>query len=142
MRAISKKEAYDLYNKLTELAHALAAAQGVSPQNCTDPICQRWRRLRSIDEIDDDYLLILTEHDSPLFLLNEKGIVDDFMNGGIMTVPAEGFKEVYRDDKMLTVEYTDGCIEYYEAHKELHDVYSAHSTNRQGITVPFPTSEN
>lgn len=142
MRAISKDEAYDLYDKLTELAHALAAAQGVSPETCTDPICQRWRRLRSIDEIEDDYLLILTEEDSPLFLLNEKGIVDDFMNGGIMTVPEEGFKAVYRDDNMLTVEYTDGCIEYYEAHKELKDVYSAHSTNQLTVTVPFPNSQN
>lgn len=142
MKAISKKEAYALYDKLTELSHALAATQGTTPEKCTDPICQRWRRLRSLkqEELPDGYLLILTEYDSPLFLINEKGIVDDFMNGGLMTVEAEGFKDVYRDDDMLTVEYTDGIIEKYAPEEGMTDVYRAHSTNQ--VILPFKTSAN
>lgn len=142
MKAISKKEAYDLYDKLTELAQALAAAQGTTPQQCTDPICRRWRRFNSLneEEMSDDYLLILTEEDSPLFLINEKGIVDGFMNGGIMMVAAEGFKDVYRDENMLTVEYTDGIIEKYSPEEGMTDVYNAHSTNR--VLLPFGNSAN
>jgi hypothetical protein len=142
MKAISKKETYALYEKLTELAHALAAAQGTTPQNCQDPICKRWRRFNSLneEEMADGYLLVLTDYDSPLFLINEKGIVDGFMNGGIMSVPAEGFKDVYRDETMLTVEYTDGTIEKYEAEEGISDVYKPHSSNR--VVLPFGHSAN
>lgn len=139
MHAITKKEAFELYDKLTDLAFALAEAQGTTPEKCSDPICIRWHRLKSIDEIDDGFLLLLTEQDSPLFILNEKGIVDGFMNGGIMTVP-DNFKEAHRDDKMLTVTYTDGIIELYKAQEGLTDVYAPHSSNNVKITVPFPPS--
>ena len=139
MRAITKKEAFELYDKLTDLAFALAEAQGTTPQQCSDPICVRWRRLKSIDEIEEGFLLLLTEQDSPLFVLNEKGIVDGFMNGGIMTVP-DNFKEAHRDDKMLTVTYTDGIVELYAAQEDLVDVYAPHSSNNVKITVPFPPS--
>jgi hypothetical protein len=142
MKAISKKEAYELYDKLTELAHALAAAQGTTPQKCNDPICRRWRRFNSLneEEMSEDYLLILTDEESPIFIINEKGIVDGFMNGGIMSVPAEGFKDVYRDDTMLTVEYTDGTIEKYSPEEGMVDVYNMHSSNR--LVLPLDMSAN
>jgi hypothetical protein len=39
MKAITKKEAYDLYDKLTDLAYGMAAAQGTTPDKCQDTIC-------------------------------------------------------------------------------------------------------
>jgi hypothetical protein len=142
IKAINKREAYELYSKLTAQAYALAAAQGTTPQKCQDPICNRWRRFEDIHTLSADKLLLLTEFDSPVFMLDEKGLENGCLNGGIIAVPAKRFQGAYRDDNLLTIEYTDGSIEWYEAERGLYDVYRIHSNNRSRFNVVFPMSEN
>ena len=140
MRAVTKKEACELYDKLTDLAEAIAAAHGTTPEHCNDPICLRWDRFSGFEEMTDDMLLLLTEDDSPLFIVLEEELVDDELICGIITLDVVGFKDAYRDDKMLTIEYKDGCIERYIAQKGFRDAYKVHSSNR--VTMPYENSVN
>jgi hypothetical protein len=133
MKTITQKEAFDLYDKLTDLAHGMAAAQGTTPDLCQDSICQRWRKFEGIDELEDDMLLLLTDEDNPLFILNHYHEDKTNMIGGIMSVKKEGFKNVYRDGKKLYIEYTDETWECYETLESFKDVFYIHSTNRQPV---------
>jgi hypothetical protein len=133
MKTLTRKEAFDLYDKLTDLAHGMAAAQGTTPELCQDSICQRWRKFDGIDEMDEDVLLLLTEEDEPLFILNYYHEDKTNMIGGIMSVLRDEFKNAYRDGNKLYVEYTDGAWECYEALEKFRGVYYIHSTNRKPV---------
>jgi hypothetical protein len=133
MKTLTRKEVFDLYDKLTDLAHGMAAAQNTTPELCQDSICQRWRKFDGIDEMDDDVLLLLTEEDEPLFILNHYHEDKTNMVGGIMSVLRKEFKIAYRDGKKLYVEYTDGAVECYEEVKSFKNVYCIHSTNRKPV---------
>jgi hypothetical protein len=133
MKTVTREEAFNLYDKLTDLAHGMASAQNTTPDKCQDSICQRWRKFEGIDEMEDDMLLLLTEEDNPLFILNHYHEDKTNMIGGIMSVKHEGFKSVYRDGKKLYVEYTDETWECYHEVEKFKDVYYIHSTNRQPI---------
>jgi hypothetical protein len=134
MKTVTQKEAFDLYDKLTDLAHGMAAALNTTPDLCQDSICQRWRKFDGIDEMEDDMLLLLTDEDNPLFILYHYHEDKTNMIGGIMSVKKEdGFKNVYRDGKKLYLEYTDETWECYQALESFKDVYYIHSTNRKPV---------
>jgi hypothetical protein len=133
MKTLTRKEAFDLYDKLTDLAHGMAAAQGTTPDKCQDSICQRWQKFDGIDEMDDEVLLLLTDDDEPLFILNHYHEDKTNMVGGLMSVLKEGYKNAYRDGKKLYVEYTDESWECYHELEKFRNVYYIHSTNRKPV---------
>jgi hypothetical protein len=131
MKTISKAEALALYAELTTLAQGFADALGTTPDKCNDPICIRWRKFEGVLELEDGMLLLLTDDDSPLFILTEFHITGNENNGGIMSVEESIFECVHRTDKVLTVEYNDGGIEFFANHKGMKDVYHFHSAGNR-----------
>jgi hypothetical protein len=131
MKTIRKAEALALYAELTTLAQGFADALGTTPDKCNDPICIRWRKLEGVLELEDGMLLLLTDDDSPLFILTEYHITGDENRGGIMSVEESIFENVHRTDKVLTIEYKDGGIEFFANHKGRKDVYHFHSAGNR-----------
>ena len=136
MKAINRNQAMEIYNNLSDLAHALAESFGSSIETCKDPICIRYRKFSGVDELREDDLLIVDENETPMFFLDEYHMDKTKLTGGIMSVPSEGFKEVYRVEGGIVAEYTDGALERYEFIPKL-GVYCFHSSNRLAYPVPL-----
>ncbi len=145
MKTVTKKEALALYEKLTELAEGLAAALGTTPDKCSDPICVRWRKLKGVLDCEDGMLLFLTDADSPFFILTEYHNTGNEEIGGIMGVEADILESVERTNKVLTIDYTDGGVEFFVNHKGRPDVYYFHSAGnryQEGVLLPpYPEDE-
>ncbi len=131
MKTINKTEAFALYHKLTDLAQGFAEALGTTPVKCNDTICIRWRKLEGILDLEDGMLLLLTDDDDPVFILTEYHMTGDEKKGGIMSVQESIFESVHRTDKVLTVDYKNGDVEFFIKHKNLTDVYHFHSAGNR-----------
>jgi hypothetical protein len=145
MKTITKKEALALYHELTELAHGFANALGTTPDKCNDPICVRWRKLEGVLDLEDGMLLLLTDEGNPIFILIEYHITGNEQLGGIMSVEESIFDSVERTNKVLTVDYKDGGVEFFVNFKNMPDVYYFHSAGnryQEGVLVsPYPEEE-
>jgi hypothetical protein len=133
MKTINQKEAFALYDKLTDLAHGMAAAQNTTPDLSQDSICKRWRKFEGVYEMDDDMLLLLSDEEDPLFILFHYHADKTNMTGGIMSVKDEGFKNIYREGNKMYLEYTDDSWECYEEVQSYKDAYFIHSTSRPPV---------
>ena len=71
MKAINRNQAMEIYNNLSDLAHALAESFGSTIETCKDPICIRFRKFSGVDELREDDLLIVDENETPMFFLDE-----------------------------------------------------------------------
>lgn len=131
MKAVSKTDALALYHKLTDLAYGFAEALGTTPDKCGDPICVRWRKLEGVLELEDGMLLLLTDDNDPLFVLTEYHNTGDEKQGGIMSVIENDFEAVHRSDRILTIDYKDGGVEFFEIHKGRADLYHFHSAGNR-----------
>lgn len=131
MKTVTKTEALALYHKLTDLAQGYADALGTTIEKCNEPNCIRWGKFEGILDLDDGMILLLTDDDSPLFLLTEYHITGDEKTGGMMAVPENILDDAHRTDRYLTIEYKDGGMEFYKKHKNMTDVYHFHSAGNR-----------
>lgn len=136
MKTLSRNQAIEIYNNLSDLAHALAESLGASIETCKDPICIRYRKFSGVDELGEDDLLIVDENETPMFFLDEYHLDKTKLTGGIMSVGSAFFKEVYRVEGGIVAEYTDGALERYEFIPKL-GVYCFHSSNRVAYPIPL-----
>ena len=136
MKTLSRNQAMEIYNNLSDLAHALAESLGSTIETCKDPICILYRKFSGVDELRDDDLLIVDENETPIFFLEEYHIDKTKLTVGIMSVGSEFFKEVYRVEGGIVAEYTDGAKERYEFIPKL-GVYCFHSSNRVAYPIPL-----
>ena len=136
MELIFKKEVERRFNEVKDVATALAAAQGTTPEQAQDPLCQKYVRMMCFDQMSDTDIMVIDDSGMPFQFLPKFHEDKASRERGILVVPSLELKDIYIiESGLMVAEYNDGIKEQYEYHKPA-DAYFFHSHVLP--TIPFP----
>ena len=136
MQKMTKEEAKNSFFAIKETAIDIANLAGTTPDKCTDPICEKYRRLLMTEFMEDDLVVLANDEGLPYYLLPEFHVNKESRNRGIMAVEGADVKDFYFEDNLFVVVYNDGSVERFQYH-EPADAYYFHSHNRKMLELPI-----
>lgn len=133
VQLINKQSAINGYNKLKEIAFAIAAGNDTLPGYCNAPECIEFMHYAALTQLKAGEVCLFIDNLPVMQITDFEIAPGQFFIGRMCTTNVE---EAYIDNDILSIKYHDGVIECYIYENEF-DAWKFHSKN---IRVNTPST--